>query len=214
MRATQRGMTLLELMTTVAIAGILLGLGVTGFQAVIRNQRASAAERSILIAAQEARRNARLTRQPVRLGQVTTTENGVEVPGLRWEKLDCANAATDNWGSQCPLTACLNAPCNNDGGPCTCTDVGEAVPLSPEMDVSSLVGTCWLGESGRPVAAAGATSCNPTGDAPAAGTLRIRRKREGEAAYTPTRVLVVDPLTGAASMVDCEKEPAAAGCAP
>lgn len=213
MRATPRGMTLLELMATVAIVGILMGLGITGFQAVTRNQRASAAERSILLAAQEARQQARLTRQPVRLGRVTTMIDGVEVTtGLRWEKLDCANAATDTWGSQCPIPACLNAPCGTGG--CTCTTVGDVVPLMPELDVSALVGTCWLGESGRPVAAVGGATCNPAGIAPAAGALRILRKRQGETAFTPSRVLVMDALTGTARMVDCEKEPTASGCAP
>ncbi len=200
-------------MAAVAILGILMGLAVTGFQAVLRNQRASAAERSILLAAQEARQQARLTRQPVRLAQLTLpNENGVLEPVLRWEKLDCANAATDNWGTQCPIPACLNAPCGTGG--CRCTDVGDPVPLSPELDVSRLVGTCWLGENAKPVAAVGTSTCDPAGTAPAAGALSILRKREGDAAYTPTRVLVVNPLTGAASMVDCEKEPTASGCVP
>lgn len=212
MHATQRGMTLVELMVTVAILGLLMALGVTGFQATIRNQRASAAERSILLAAQEARQQARLTRQPVRLGQVTTNVGGVEGSVLRWEKLDCANTATDQWGSQCPNPACRTAACGTNG--CTCTLVGEAVPLTPEMDVTSLVGTCWLGETGRPVAAVSGTSCDPAGTAPAGGSLKIRRMRKGEAAYKPIRVLNVDPLTGSVSMVDCEKSPAATGCAP
>lgn len=211
MRTTRHGMTLLELMVALAILGLLTSLATTGFQALTRNQRAGAATRTILIAAQEARQHARTSRQAVRLARTTTFENGVSVPALRWEKPDCAPG--DTWGTQCPRTECISAACGTSG--CTCAQVGDAIPLPPELDVTSLHGVCWLGESGRPVSGTPTAMCDASRTAPAAGTLRIMRKRLGpQEVALPDRVLNVDALTGNVTMTDCELAPAAIGCTP
>jgi type IV fimbrial biogenesis protein FimT len=64
--ARSRGYTLLELMVTLAVAGVLLGVGVPGFFDVTRNQRAAANANELVtalsIARSEAiRRRARIT---------------------------------------------------------------------------------------------------------------------------------------------------------
>ncbi|WP_223746108.1 prepilin-type N-terminal cleavage/methylation domain-containing protein [Myxococcus sp. XM-1-1-1] len=211
MQVTRRhGMTLIELMVALGILGLLTALATTGYQALTRNQRAGAASRSILLAAQEARQQARSTRQAVRLMRTTTVENGVSQPALRWEKPDCAPG--DTWGSQCPRTECLTAACGTSG--CTCAQVGDAFAVSPELDVSSLHGLCWLGETARPVAPRGSTMCDPEGTAPVTGSLRILRKRGPQDPAVPDRVLQVDALTGNPTLMDCELQPTAAGCTP
>lgn len=209
MRVANRGLTILELMTAIAVLGILTTLAVAGLQGTLRNQRISGAQRSIYLEAQEARQQARRSGQPVRLAITTTIADGRTVPALRWEQLDCAS--TSSWGSDCPMAACLTSACGSGG--CTCTRTGLPVPLPPELDATSLEGVCWLTDrdSFRVVARSGGTTCDPANAAPVAGALRLR-KGDGNGNYRVERVLSVNALTGALRMVDCDAEPTAAGC--
>lgn len=209
MRAADRGLTLLELMTAVAVVGVLTTLAVAGLQDVIRNGRISGAQRAIYLEAQQARQQARRSGQPVRLALTTTLQDGETVPALRWEQLDCTGASA--WGAGCPMPACLTQACGSGG--CTCTRTGLPVPLPPGLDASSLAGVCWLsGEGSRVVARAGATTCDPANAAPAAGALKLRRVEE-DAPPRVERVLSLNPLTGALQLVDCDAHPSEPGCA-
>ncbi|MCP3144152.1 pilus assembly FimT family protein [Pyxidicoccus xibeiensis] len=211
MKTSHRGMTLLELMAAVAILGILMALSMPGLQGVINDRRISAAQRAIYLETLEARQQARSSRQPVRLAIISSAdENGRLVSAVRWEQLDCANAATDPWGSQCPMPACQTAACGTGG--CTCTVTGTPVPLPPGLEASSLDGLCWLGgESTRVVARTGTTTCSATNAVPAAGTLRLR-KSDPTGTYLVDQVLSVNALTGALRMVDCTSSPGQYGC--
>lgn len=57
-RSTPRGFTLIELMVTVAIVAILLGIGVPSFQSYIANQRGRAATLDLIAALQSTRAEA------------------------------------------------------------------------------------------------------------------------------------------------------------
>ncbi len=208
MRVARRGLTILELMTALAVVGILTTLAVGGLTGTLRGQRISAAQRSIYLEAQEARQQARRSGQPVRLSLVTTVADGREVSALRWEQLDCVSTST--WGEGCPIPACHTQACGSGG--CTCAKTGTPVPLPPELDVNSLVGVCWLsGEVSRVVAPQGTTTCDPANPAPAAGALRLR-KGDGNGNYRVERVLSINALTGTLQMVDCDVTPGEPGC--
>jgi prepilin-type N-terminal cleavage/methylation domain-containing protein len=211
MRRTSRGMTLLEVMAACAILGVLMALSVPSLLGVIQNRRISGAQRAIQLEILEARQQARVSRQPVRLAIVNhPDENGYIVSSLRWEQLDCANAATDPWGTQCPMTECQTRACGEGG--CTCTVTGTPVPLPPGLEASSLNGLCWLGgASSRVVAASGTTTCSTANPAPAAGALRLR-KADPQGVYQLDQVFTVNALTGTLKMVDCTAVPRPTEC--
>ena len=210
MRAAQRGLTLLELMAAVAVLGVLMALAVPSLQGGINSRRMSGAQRAIFLEAQEARMQARSSRQPVRLSIIQSADGSGRVgPALRWERLDCANAAEDKWGSQCPIPACLTQACGTGG--CTCTEMGTPVPIPPNLDASSLEGLCWLGGTSRVVAKSGTTTCGTGNPTPAAGTLRLRQG-DGEGNYTVDQVFSLNALTGTLKAVDCTSTPRPSEC--
>lgn len=208
MRASHRGMTLLELMAAVTILGILMALAIPSLQGVVNTRRISGAQRAIHLQTLEARQQARRTRQPVRLSLVTASdENGRQGPALRWEQLDCA--AGDTWGAQCPINACLTNACGTGG--CTCTVTGPPVPVPANMDASSLAGLCFLGgESGTVVAASGTTTCSATNPAPATGALKLRSNTGS--GYKVDQVFVVNALTRSLKVVECYNHAGQDGC--
>ncbi|MFP2928032.1 Tfp pilus assembly protein FimT/FimU [Pyxidicoccus sp. 3LG] len=211
MRTTSRGMTLLEVMVVVAIIGVLMALSVPNLKGVITDRRVSATQRAIYLETLEARQQARRSRQPVRLAIINSgNENGELVPALRWEQLDCANADTDQWGTECPMTECLDQACGTGG--CTCSVTGTPVPLPPELEVESLEGLCWLGgETTRVVERVGDTSCAPANPAPAAGSLRLRKK-DAQGLFQVDQVMNLNGLTGALKAVDCTEDPRPGEC--
>nr|WP_281404402.1 type II secretion system protein GspH [Pyxidicoccus fallax] len=206
-------MTLLELMSAIAITGVLLALAMPNLMGAIQNQRMSGAQRSIHLETLEARQQARRTRQPVRLSIINApNENGVLGPALRWEQLDCVPGNT--WGTQCPIPACRNTACSTPASPtgCTCSKTGTPVPLPPNLDVNSLAGLCWLGgETGGVVAPLGTTTCDPAN--PVAGNTAFRvRRGDGQGNYKVDQVFILNALTGSLQPVDCTKVPRPTEC--
>ena len=186
---TARGMTLIEVMATIAVAAVMTLLSVAGFRGAIDRKKDGAAVEAVGRAALEARTRARQYRQPVRLSVVTTGATRA----LRWERLECADA----WGSACPSAACAGSACGTGG--CVCPEVGEAVPLPTDLVLAAdLNGLCFRAGSGAPKVKAGGTFCDPAAAAPAAGQLTF---------WTPTglsQVLELEPLTGIGRLVDCK----------
>lgn len=67
----QSGLTLVELMVTIAVLGILLGIGVPGFQSMLAQNRASSTANDLLATLQFARSTAIAQARPVSVCPVT-----------------------------------------------------------------------------------------------------------------------------------------------
>jgi len=191
MKPSARGMTLLELMATVAILGVLTSIAVTGYQQMLDNQKRSGAMRSIFTEAQDAQRQARSLRQPVRLAVRNEVRSGRTVTLLRWERLPCEDA----WGATCPTPACVTNACGVNG--CACSETGLDVELPANLNVTMIDGLCWTGTSAAPVLKDGSKTCLAAAASPTAGQLAIRYDTALQ------QVMVVEPLTGVPRMVDC-----------
>ncbi|MBU8896351.1 type II secretion system protein GspH [Corallococcus sp. H22C18031201] len=200
-RRPRSGMSLLELMVTLAILTVFVSLSVAGFQGMTERQRVGGAQREILLMMQEARQQARASLQPVRLTQWTADEDGRPVTRIRWERLPCDNS----WGTTCPRVECATNACGV--GACDCgPGVGQPVLLPRGLEASSLDRLCWLGDSARPVAPQGTTVCVEASTPPVLGSLVLRR--DG----VPDQVMDVDGLTGTVRVVDCTQLPNSPGC--
>ncbi len=186
-------MTLLELMTAVAILGILAAISAVGFQDMINNRRVIEAERALGESGMHARQIARTTNQPVRVVVGLDTVGGVQVLRARWEQLPC----TDIWATQCPSTACQTNVCGQGG--CDCARVGDPIVLPAGFVASSINGACWLPGSGRPVFSEGNIDCDPTYASPVANAFQLQNHGRLAAA------IVVEPLTGATRLEDCQR---------
>lgn len=214
-RRHQSGITLLEIMVVVAIVGVFASLSVVGFQQMMERQRVSGAQRELLMLAQDARQMARARLQPVRLNVWAEDENGVLVTRARWEALPCSN----EWGTECPVAACVTSECGASG--CTCPEMSEPIVIPRGLDAEALDGVCWLGVqepgSGVPatVMGVGGRTCDAANPPPADGDLLLRRNMgtPAEPSWQRDTVLLVDGLTGAIRSVDCEKSPGTPGCA-
>lgn len=205
-----RGVTLLELMAGLAIAGILGSLSVVGYQEMLDVQKRSSSIREVLMQAQEARNVSRTKNLPTRLSVRTLTRGNKTVKMLRWEQLGCQDP-DDQWGGTCPSDTCRESLCSTPEmeTDCICPTMGDEVEVPPSFDIAALDGLCWLGDDSRPVKASeGANKyCDETGgEAPADGDLAMSYGGH------ISQIMMVDGMTGEPSLFDCDLHPADVLC--
>ncbi|NTX10113.1 prepilin-type N-terminal cleavage/methylation domain-containing protein [Myxococcus sp. CA056] len=203
-----RGMTLLELMIALAVVGLMLSMALMGIQRPIDGQRESAATRELWSSALRARQRAIATNQPVRIvvEPNITMPDGMVRTVARWERLTCGN----NWDNNtCPQIACVNATCRTNAA--CCSEVGPDVIIPDTMNAASVHGLCYLPGMGRAVRP-GNLGCmqgqldNTAALAAAApGNLQLNFNAESG---RPRSLLMVEPLTGLASLLDCDSKQA------
>lgn len=204
-----RGMTLLEMMTALAVVSVFIGLAVVAMQGRIGGQRENTATRELWSSALRARQLAISTSQPVRfvVENNITLQDGKPHTVARWERLKCGVDlnAPDDWGmDQCPSPACLNRTCRTT--PACCSETGPDIVIPPTMNASNINNLCFLPGSGRP--AFNKMDCMQgklgqpaliAAAAPADSSIQFR--------FTSNRaksVLMVEPLTGLSSVMDCD----------
>jgi len=201
-----RGITLLEVMVTLAIAAVLLAAALMGIQAPIERQRENEATRELWAATLRARQRAISTNQPVRIvvDENVPQANGPTRTLARWEQLTCDNA-WDN--ASCPSLGCENTTCR--ARPECCSETGEEIAIPRGMNAMAIHGVCYLPGTGRPVRP-GNLSCmrefldDPAAlDAAAPGSLRF-----DFAAGRARSLIMVEPRTGLTSMLDCNSQAA------
>ncbi|MCE9668874.1 prepilin-type N-terminal cleavage/methylation domain-containing protein [Myxococcus stipitatus] len=199
-----RGMTLLELMTAVAVVGLMLSLALVGIQTPIERQKESAATRELWSSALRARQISISANQPVRF---VVNEN-VEMPDgttrtlARWERLTCDNAWDNN---SCPSAACLNTTCRANAA--CCDEVGPDVIIPPTMNANAIHGLCYLPGMGRAVRPGDLTCLRgQLGD-----NVAITNAAPGNLAFDfasgrKRSLLMVEPLTGIPNLLDCDSK--------
>ncbi|RKH65003.1 pilus assembly FimT family protein [Corallococcus llansteffanensis] len=204
-----RGMTLLELMTAVAVVAVLITLAVAGMQGRINGQREGTATRELWSSALRARQLAISTNQPVRF----VVENNVPQPDgrsytvARWERLKCGDnlSAPDVWTlDACPSATCLNTSCRTN--PECCSETGTDVVIPSTMNATSMHALCFLPGSGRPVFNRMDCLRGSLGT-PAAIAAAAPTDSSIQFKFTSNRVksvLMVEPLTGLSSVMDCD----------
>nr|WP_216627590.1 type II secretion system protein [Corallococcus exercitus] len=201
-------MTLLELMTAVAIVAVLIGLAVAGVQGRIGGQRENAATRELWSSALRARQLAISTNQPVRF----VVEANVDQPDgkkhtvARWEQLKCGDdlGNPDLWTlDQCPSIACVNKTCRDV--PSCCSDKGPDIVIPPTMNAANMNSLCFLPGTGRPVLQMNCLR----GELGQPGKVAAAAPKDWsiQFRFTSNRaksVLMVEPLTGLSSVMDCD----------
>ncbi len=182
------GMTMVEMMATVAVLTVMTSLSVSAFNGAIDRKHLDEAIARVGQVANEARMRARQYRQPVRLAVVTTGPRRT----VRWERLECS----DSWGSACPSVACATSACGTGG--CVCPEAGDLVEIPAGMLLPApLNGLCFSAGSGAPKVQSSGKFCDSTAAAPAANALSF------VVANSVSHVLELDPLTGTGRLVDC-----------
>lgn len=88
-RAASRGFTLIELMVSLAVMGIVVGLAVPGFQAVVNGNRLSAAANELVASLQTARMEAIRRSRRVVVCSSANANAGADAT--------CASANVDGW---------------------------------------------------------------------------------------------------------------------
>ncbi|MFP2895808.1 Tfp pilus assembly protein FimT/FimU [Corallococcus sp. 4LFB] len=205
-----RGMTLLEMMTALAVVAIFITLAVAGIQTRIGGQRESTATRELWSSALRARQLSISTGQPVRIvvEPNVAQPDGRKYTVARWERLKCGDdlSAPDPWGvDKCPSAACVNTTCRNK--PDCCSETGPDIVIPSTMNASNINNLCFLPDTGRPVLN-GKMDClkgelgqpdKVAAAAPKDFSIQFR--------FTSNRaksVLMVEPLTGLSSVMDCD----------
>ncbi len=178
-----RGFTLLEILTGLAILGVMTSLSVVSYRELVVKRRESNAIREIYAAALEARQRARVSQQPVRVVVHSVVVAGR--PGLvvRWERPACE----PGFEPVCPTEACGDSVCGENG--CVCDSRGPDIAVPPTLDLQGLTGLCFLGGSGRPRG----LSCDASSPPVERVELRVPHRNE-------TQALLVEPLTGLARL--------------
>ncbi|NOK16066.1 pilus assembly FimT family protein [Corallococcus carmarthensis] len=204
-----RGMTLLEVLTAVAVLGVLVTLAVTGMRGNISTQRENTATRELWSSALRARQLAISTNQPVRfvVDSNVTLPDGLQHTVARWERLKCGTDLNtpDEWTvDNCPNPACLATTCRST--PACCSETGPDIAIPATMNATNMHGLCFLPGSGRP--AFNSMNClqgllsqpaQIAAAAPVDSSIQFR--------FTSKRaksVLMVEPLTGLSSVMDCD----------
>lgn len=196
-----RGFTLLEVMVTIAIVGILVGLSVMGFQSIINERRVTGAIREIWSLALQARQSAISHNQPVRFVVEDVERDGRTLKVVRWERLPCEDA----WGSACPSSACTSATCRTG---CPCDETGDEVVLPPELTASSnLHGLCFQAGTGRAYHGSG-LGCEVPDPIP------VTQVTFTDSQAPKPYVLGFEGLTGLAVLSDCNAANARADLCP
>ncbi|RYZ37538.1 MAG: prepilin-type N-terminal cleavage/methylation domain-containing protein [Myxococcaceae bacterium] len=204
-----KGMTLLEMMTAVAVIGVLITLAVAGTQGRIDSQRESTATRELWSTALRARQLSISTNQPVRIVVDPDVEqqDGRRYNVARWERLKCGDdlGNPDEWTvDKCPSPACVNKTCRADSN--CCSETGPDIVIPATMSAADINNLCFLPGSGRPVfnrmdclqGSLGSPS-DIAAAAPADDSILFRFT-----SARPKSVLMVEPLTGLSSVMDCD----------
>lgn len=203
------GFSLLEMMTVVAVVGILTTVAGFSIQRAVANQRANTGIREIYGVVLQARNKARAANTPVRFNFVDAGSGRV---GMRWERLACG----DRWGNNCPAPTCTGTTgnCTDMGGTCPCAEAGPVIALPTEVDTSAdagfindLDGLCFTAGSGaprrRPPLYPEFLTC--TAGTPLNGSnsvFNIKGTTNPEATS-----LHLEPATGFPRLIDCSKVP-------
>lgn len=121
---TARGMTLIELMVTVAIAGILASISIYSFGNGRQRSECYGTIRELRVLLSEARQQAQSTGMPVflrfqRLPGLGSSLDGGGKIYVRWERMGCTDGQNDSW-SGCPAPACRTS-----GTLCSLDDSGN-----------------------------------------------------------------------------------------
>ncbi|MFP2928949.1 Tfp pilus assembly protein FimT/FimU [Pyxidicoccus sp. 3LG] len=198
-----RGVTLLEVMVTVAIAGFLVSMALVGMQEPINRQRETAATRELWASALRARQRAVASNQPVRFVVEDVVQPDGETRAVaRWERLTCDNPWSND---SCPSAGCSDTTCRDT--PACCDELGPELILPTTMNALSMHGLCYLPGTGRAVQPGNLTCMqgqlgNPDAIAAAApGNLRFT--------FTSAKartLLMVDGATGLSRLLDCDSQ--------
>ncbi|MBZ4420816.1 prepilin-type N-terminal cleavage/methylation domain-containing protein [Myxococcus sp. RHST-1-4] len=204
----ERGMTLIELSVTIAIAGVLITLALVNFQDSISRQRENEAVRELWSFALRARQRAVATNQPVRLvvEAGVPMQDGTQRTVARWERLTCDNA----WNNDsCPRAACVNTTCR--ATPACCDEVGPELVLPRTMNAAAVHGLCYLPGTGR-AARPGNLGCMQglLGDTAALNAAAPGNLRVDFTSGRARSLLMVEPVTGLVNLLDCDSQEAVA----
>jgi len=190
MKTQTRGITMIEMLTAIAVLSVMTAMSMVSFGNAISRSREQAAINAMSNAASEARQLARKYRQPVRL--MITTVGSKRT--MQWERLDCS----DSWGTVCPTVACSTNACGMGG--CVCPQKGEVIEIPAALTLAtSLQGLCFGAGSGAPHVVAAGKYCDETAAAPPAPSLTFKA-----ANGAVSQVLELEPLTGNPRLVDCK----------
>lgn len=195
-------MTLLELMIAIAIVGMMVSLAVVGISKPLDGQREATATRELWSSALRARQRAIATNQPVRI----VVENNVDLPDgtrrtvARWERLKCDNDWDNN---TCPTDACTDTTCRENSD--CCSETGPDIVIPDSMTATTVHGLCFLPGSARAVMSLdcmrGQLDNTAALTAAAPGNIQFNFSvKSGR----PRSLLMVEPLTGLASLLDCD----------
>ncbi|WP_338871868.1 prepilin-type N-terminal cleavage/methylation domain-containing protein [Myxococcus stipitatus] len=201
-----RGMTLLEMLTALAVLAVMLSLALVGIQRPIEGQREAAVTRDLWSSALQARQRAIATNQPVRfvVEPDITLPDGTQRTVARWERLQCANDWDNN---TCPRPECVGTTCRADAT--CCDEVGPDIVLPPSVDAQSVHGLCFLPGMGRAVKPAlpdAPLGCmqGQLGNVAALTNAAPGNRRITFTSGRPRTLLMVEPLTGMSSLLDCD----------
>lgn len=183
-----RGFTLIELMVAVAIFGVMATVAVNAFGKLASQAKQTGAVRDIFVYLLEARGQARVGNQPVRIDVTSATRNGQAVTVIQWGRLPCA----DTWGRNCPSSSCGQGSTCSSG--CACQKQGLEVIVPAAISFTNLSGLCFVGATGQ-----------VRGSACTAASTPVRYVRMDLKHSQLPYLIVFDPLTGLGRLVDCTK---------